>query len=174
MTTVDASPVSARPLINLDELDVVRARVHGDRFERRMAPIASRIGAKRLGYNLTRVGPGKRASPFHCHHVNEEMFFILEGSGTLRFGPERYAVRAGDCIACPPGDASVAHQLINEGDADLVYLAVSTQDVTDVWSYPDSGKFGVVAGPIGSTGERDTLPTRYVADGSAIDYWTGE
>ena len=50
----------------------------------RMAPVGPRIGAQLLGYNITAVPPGKRAFPLHNHHVNEEMFFILSGSGELR------------------------------------------------------------------------------------------
>ena len=38
---------------------------HGDRFAARIAPVAARIGARRLGYNVTVVAPGKRAFPFH-------------------------------------------------------------------------------------------------------------
>lgn len=31
------------------------------------------------------------------------MFFILEGTGELRFGSERHPIRALDVIACPTG-----------------------------------------------------------------------
>ena len=52
-----------------------------ERFDASMGMLAPRLGAQKLGYNLTAVPPGKRAFPFHNHRVNEEMFFILEGSG---------------------------------------------------------------------------------------------
>ena len=58
-----------------------------------MAPVGPRIGAQLLGYNITAVAPGKRAFPLHNHHVNEEMFFILSGSGELRVGDERFTLR---------------------------------------------------------------------------------
>ena len=45
-----------------------------------------------LHYNLTAVPPGKRAFPFHNHRVNEEMFFILEGTGEVRIGCDDTAV----------------------------------------------------------------------------------
>ena len=47
------------------------------------------------------VPPGKKAFPHHVHHVNDELFVILSGEGTLRFGAERYSVRSGDVIVCP-------------------------------------------------------------------------
>ena len=82
----------------------------------------------------------------HNHLNNEEMFFVLEGHGLLRFGDEEHPVRPGDCIACPPGGTDVAHQLVNTGATELKYLAISTTIDTDVFQYPDSGKFGAVSG----------------------------
>ncbi len=92
------------------------------------------------------------------------MFFILAGAGELRFGPERFGVRAGDVIACPPGGAEVAHQLINtSATEELRFLAVSTQQSPEVAEYPDSGKFGVLAEGMRFIGR--------VGDG--LDYWEG-
>lgn len=172
----ESNAVRLRPILNLDELETGDSRVHGDRFERRLAHVGKRIGARKLGYNVTRVAPGKRASPFHNHHVDEEMFFILEGTGTLRFGAEKFAVRSGDFVACPPGNASVAHQFINDGDGDPVYVAVSTQGDTDIWSYPDSGKFGLIGGErVRVDGPPEaSFPAQYFRDGTAVDYWDGE
>ena len=31
------------------------------------------------------------------------MFFILEGEGKIRMGPETWPIGKGDLIACPPG-----------------------------------------------------------------------
>ncbi|MGL6291176.1 MAG: cupin domain-containing protein, partial [Silanimonas sp.] len=68
-----------------------------------VAPISPRIGAQKLGYNLTIVPPGKAAFPAHNHYGNEEMFLVLEGEGELRVGDARYPLRAGDVVACPVG-----------------------------------------------------------------------
>ena len=168
----------ARPFLNVDELpdDGWMPWSRGDKYEARLGQIAARLGAKKLGYNVTVVPPGKRAFPHHSHHVNEEMFFILEGEAELRFGEETHAVRKGDVIACPPGGAEVAHQLINTGDADLKYLAVSTVESPEVAHYPDSGKYGTML----SLGERlpDGRPNalRFFAREQATmdDYWDGE
>ncbi len=167
---------SDRPILNLDELDYARELAHGERFRARLAPVGMKIGARRLGYNVTRVPPGRRAFPFHSHHANEEMFFILEGSGTLRFGKEEFAVRKGDFIACPPGGAEVAHQLINSGEAELVYLAVSTRIDTDVFSYPDSGKVGAVGGmqPGATWPPVASFPAKFFVESNAAEYWDGE
>src|SRR5215813_4968043 len=84
-------------------------------FDSRIGSVGARIGARKLGYNITAVPPGKRAFPLHNHRVNEEMFFVLEGSGEVRIGGARHAIRKGDFIACPPGGPETAHQIINTG-----------------------------------------------------------
>ncbi len=104
------------------------------------------VGAQKLGYGLFSVPPGKTAFPIHVHTLNEELICILEGEGTLRFGDEEVAVRAGTFIACP-GGVEMAHQLVNTSGADLRYLCVSTMQYPDIVHYPDSGKVGVYAGP---------------------------
>jgi uncharacterized cupin superfamily protein len=136
--------------------------------------IAPLVGAQKLGYNITAVPAGKRAFPFHNHRVNEEMFFILEGTGEVRIGEAVYPIRAGDVIACPPGGKETAHQIANTGSSELRYLAVSTRMTPDIAEYPDSGKFGVLAEfPSGADGKPRTF--RFVGrEGNAVPYWDGE
>ncbi len=134
------------------------------RFEARVGRISAQIGARKLGYNVTAVPPGRRAYPFHNHRLNEEMFYILEGRGEVRIGTETFPIRAGDFIACPPGGPELAHQIVNTGTGELKYLAVSTMQGPEVCEYPDSGKIGVLS---------DSL--RYVnRSDSQVGYWDGE
>ena len=49
------------------------------------------------------------------HHVEEEMFVILEGSGRYRFGESIYEVEAGDVLGAPCGGPEFAHKLTNTG-----------------------------------------------------------
>ena len=144
------------------------------RYDARMGMIGPRVGARKLGYNITEIPPGKRAFPFHNHRVNEEMFFVLEGSGEVRIGERTYPIRAGDIIACPAGGAESAHQIVNTGAAALKYLAVSTKLSPEIAEYPDSGKFGVLAEfPPGADGQPQWF--RFVGrTGGAVDYWDGE
>ena len=115
------------------------------RFDGQFASLTKAIGARKLGVSLAIVPPGKRAFPKHAHHVNEEMMFILEGSGTYHCGTESAPITAGDLIAAPPGDATTAHQIENTSDAPLRYLTFSTRLEPEVVEYPDSGKFGVTS-----------------------------
>ena len=145
-----------------------------ERFDARMGFIGPRIGAQKLGYNITAVPPGKRAFPFHNHRVNEEMFFVLQGTGEVRIGGSTYPIRSGDVIACPAGGTEAAHQIVNTGPDELRYLAVSTKLSPEIAEYPDSGKFGVLAElPAGSDGK----PRRFVFVGresGSLNYWEGE
>jgi len=169
------------PVINLVDLEV-----HGETAERaphgpnagqydiRWAEIASRIGARKLGYNLTVVAPGKRNCPFHSHRVEEEMFFIVEGRGELRYGDQRYPLRQGDIVACPTGGQETAHQIINTGGTELRYLSVSTMAPVEICEYPDSGKFGVFE-DLPEDGNEQRARLRHLArHEDTRDYWEGE
>jgi uncharacterized cupin superfamily protein len=163
-----------KPVVNLDELDFSRTVKQGEKFEAKLAPVGSLVGAKMLGYNVTVVPPGKRAFPFHNHHANEEMFLVIEGSGILRFGDGEYGLRPGDVVGCPCGTKEVAHQIINTGSGDLRYLAVSTMAGTDVCEYPDSGKFAATAGRLPGTRMADAPFAVVAMKDAVVDYYHGE
>jgi len=170
-----------KPIINIDELEFLPrppafapSGPAADRFEAKMGYIGPRLGAQQLGYNITVVPPGKRAFPFHNHRVNEEMFFVLQGSGEVRIGENNHAIRTGDVIACPAGDKETAHQIINTGTEELRYLAVSTKLSPEIAEYPDSGKFGLLAEfPTGTDGKKERFLFVGRSD-SSLDYWDGE
>ena len=128
-----------RPLINLKDIDDFQENSH-ESFGAKYANISQKIGAEKLGYNITIISPGKKSWPFHNHHVSEEMFFILEGKGILRFGDEKYKIKKNDIISCPVGDRSKAHQFINDSEDELKYIALSTKEDHDICEYPDSDK----------------------------------
>lgn len=171
----------AGPIINLDDLEFVRwsTRFQGqpepphERFGADVAEIGRKIGARKLGYNLTVIDPGKAAYPAHAHRINEEMFFILEGEGEARIGEARHRVRAGDFIAHPPGGPETAHQLRNTGPGPLKVLSVSTFEPVDVIDYPDSDKtaYGVLS--IGSDGQPQ-LKRGITKNSGQPSYWDGE
>ena len=161
----------AKPVINVDQLEYKRFG-KGDRFEAERAPVSAQIGAKKLGYAVVRLPPGKCAWPYHSHHTVEEMFYILSGTGTLRHAGKEYPIRAGDFI-CSPADPEQPHQIINTSPDELTYIALGNQATTDVMLYPDSGKYGVWHGDPGNP--RDPANFRVFARReTAVDYWDGE
>src|SRR5215510_49794 len=128
-------------VVNLADLKLEHF-TKGDAFETRGSRIGPLLGAKDLGYSYDVVPPGKRSCPFHSHRGEEEMFFIVRGTGTLRYGRETRRIRAGDVICCPTGGADTAHQLVNDSDAELAYLSISTMMPAEICEYPDSKKVG--------------------------------
>lgn len=160
-------------IANLNELTDPMERSHGARYGARLFPIGSKLGARKLGYNLTEVPPGKTGFPYHFHHVNEEMFLVLEGEGTLRWPGGTHLLKRGDLVNCPPG-ADGAHQIVNNGSGVLRYLALSTVEDPEVVEYPDSGKYGVIAGrPVGGR-PLDAKFHAFAFKKDAVDYWDGE
>ncbi|PTT96097.1 cupin [Pseudomonas sp. HMWF031] len=144
------------------------------RYQQRLARVGQQLGAQKLGYRLYVLEPGMRGSPFHSHRVNEEMFYVVAGEGQIRLGAERFPIRAGDVIACPPGGPEAAHQIINTSSAELRYLAVSTQQSPEICEYPDSGKYAVMddfnVDAMGNVSGFVAVARQ--ADG--VDYWDGE
>lgn len=167
--------MAAPNIINLANLEFHHWQ-HGDRFEGRMGEIATEIGAEKLGYNLTVVPAGKRAFPFHCHHVIEEMFFVLEGEGEIRIGDSVFPIRDGDVVSCPAGGPETAHQIINTMESgDLKYLAVSNNRFPDICQYPDSGKKLVSHRWHASDGSgEEQLRLILRAEDGQTDYWEDE
>ena len=146
---------------------------HGDDFECQVAWVGAEIDSKKLGFNVTVIPPGKRAFPYHAHHGNEEMFFILEGEGAIRVAGKTHKIRKGDFISLPPGRES-AHQIFNDSSAPLRYLAVSTMDTPEVVDYPDSGKIGVFTGAhAGHPAPKGSL-RHFLRMKDGVDYWEGE
>ena len=62
-----------KPIANLNEVAFTDIEGNGYCTSRR-AQFSDSIGARKLGYNLTVLPPGKAQCPFHHHHGEEEMF----------------------------------------------------------------------------------------------------
>jgi mannose-6-phosphate isomerase-like protein (cupin superfamily) len=65
-----------------------------------------------------RLPAGGVTSP-HRHLKTEEIYYIIEGSGTMLVGVETQEVVPGDAIAIPPG---ALHQITNTGQGILKFL----------------------------------------------------
>lgn len=154
------------PVVHLDQLSM-EPYSRGEAYASEDGNIAGPLKLTELGAVLTVVPPGKSACPFHVHQGVDEMFVILQGQGSYRFGPETHAVKAGDVLGAPRGGPEYAHQLTNTGETPLHFLAISSQSPMDVCQYPDSDKFLFYSnlGPgLRFIGRLET----------SLDYWDGE
>lgn len=140
-------------------------------IDAKIAFVSRQAGASKLGYNVTAIPPGKRAFPFHNHQTNDEMFFILSGTGEIRIGEGRHVIRPGDIISCPAGGPETAHQIINTGTEELRFLGVSSMYPTDIVEYPDSGRFGVLADLAPTPDGRPRMLMYVGRESDSLGYW---
>ena len=156
-------------IVHLSEVGAEEMKVpEGSSFGGRRQRVGAEIGARKLGYSFFTVPPGRAAFPYHLHHTNEEMIFILEGEGLLRLGKEEVPVFSQMFIALPPGPEH-PHQLVNTSNRDLRYLCVSTMEYPEIAEYPDSNKIGAYVSGAGQGGFRALY-----RKGANIGYYDGE
>lgn len=94
-------------------------------------------GSRRSGLNHVTLPPGGDGAPAHCHALEEELFVVLDGAGTLTLGEDEHPLRAGSVVARPPA-TGVAHAL-RAGQEGLTYLAYGTRVAGDSVYYPQLG-----------------------------------
>ena len=89
------------------------------------------------------IPPGKSNYPFHYHTTNEEVFYVISGSGILETAHEKRAIKAGDIVVCPVGENG-AHKITNASETEnLIYLDVDTNNTPEIAYYPHSKKVGI-------------------------------
>jgi uncharacterized cupin superfamily protein len=158
----DPTALRRQLIRNVDELALERQQ-REPLYDTRCAGVSDGTAATKLGAGYDVLAPGKRSCPYHYHLAQEEMFVILEGSGSLRVAGQMLPVRAGDVIFVPPGPA-YPHQFVNTSDALLRYLSISTQERPEICVYPDSGKTAAYDNGVRLIGRAET----------GLDYWDGE
>jgi uncharacterized cupin superfamily protein len=156
-----------RLIRNIHEVPLKRF-VRAPLYESDRAKLSGGTVAKKLGTSFDVLAPGKQVCPYHLHHAQEELFVVLEGSGTLRVAGEMLPIKAGDVIFIPAGP-EYPHQIINSSEAPLKYLSISTMEEPEICEYPDSGKFM-------AEGSMDReQPFEVIAKiSSRLDYWDDE
>ena len=130
-------------------------------YRRDLVPLG---GAEQCTVSVYEVPPGKSAVPYHYHLKNEEAFYILSGSGSLKT-PDGYKdISAGDFLFFPANEKG-AHKLTNTSENEmLIYLDFDTYNDLEVAVYPDSNKIGVWGKNIRKIFKAD----------QAVDYYEGE
>lgn len=120
--------------VNLGEVDdAAPANGFGDRWEARVAREA--LCAESTGVTLFRLRPGKRSPFSHRHEAAEEVYVILQGSGSIKLGDEVVTVRPLDAIRLAPE----VPRAFEAGPDGLEFLAVGPyhpgdgQPVDDPW-----------------------------------------
>ncbi|MFF5447383.1 cupin domain-containing protein [Streptomyces sp. NPDC012888] len=86
---------------------------------RRIFPWPEAVAEPGWGGAWVDVAPGQTSTP-HQHDENE-MFFIVEGSGVMRIGEETRRVGAGETVFITPDQD---HDLTNDGDTRLRFVTI--------------------------------------------------
>ncbi|MBI6797809.1 cupin domain-containing protein [Pseudomonas syringae] len=162
-----ARELASRLIRNFNEAPLEH-EVREPLYESSAARLGTGTAAQKLGASIDVVAPGKRSCPYHFHHVQEEMFVIVEGEGSLRVAGEMLPIKTGDVLFIPAG-ADYPHQLINTSQAPLKYLSISTRETPEVCEYPDSGKYQAM---VSVQGTRVFTANQRTTEN--LDYWDGE
>jgi len=96
----------SRPYITKDGSEI-RELMHPDVHGNRNQSLAEAI-----------IHPGCETE-LHLHHLSEELYYILSGSGQMTLGERVFSVAAGETICIEPG---VRHKIKNTDNQDLIIL----------------------------------------------------
>ena|SRR5579871_1401224 len=108
---------------------------------------------------IVRLEPGKMNCPYHSHSAQWEFYHVISGRGTVRHEDGKTSIETGDAFLFKPGEP---HQLINDGEEDLVLYVIADNPVGESCHYPDSGKWLVRS------------PERRLIRSEGLDYYDGE
>jgi uncharacterized cupin superfamily protein len=138
-----SEPASPRPVAIVAAEAPPRTRLsnYPEAFYSRMLkrdkrPLGDLFGLANFGVNLTRLAPGGESALRHAHTKQDELVYVLEGRPTLVTDAGRTALAPGMCAGFAAGTGD-AHHLINETDADVVYLEIGDRTPGDGATYPD-------------------------------------
>ena len=87
-------------MVHWDEAPA-RRRFHDD-IAATWIDLGRAAGSVDVGVQLIRIEPGKRSTPAHVHGAEEEIFYVLSGSGLLWQSGKTCRVAPGDCIVHLP------------------------------------------------------------------------
>jgi uncharacterized cupin superfamily protein len=125
-------PDQPRPanVVGLDDVNTGRPS--------RLRALGRAAGAVKAGLNHVTLPAGTDGPPPHVHALEEELFYVLAGSGTLTLGEDEHSLSAGDIVARPPA-TGIAHSLRAAQDG-LTYLVYGTRVTGDSVYYPTRGQ----------------------------------
>jgi uncharacterized cupin superfamily protein len=121
-------------IVHWDDVEPIRAELgHLGASWRDLGTAAGTIG---VGLNRMEIDPGKWSTPVHRQTGEEEIFFVLGGSGISLQDGEAFEVRVGDCLVHLAGGKT--HSL-RAGDEGLDVLAFGTRVPTEIGHLPRAG-----------------------------------
>ena len=117
--------------MTIADLDLIQGRTYPARRKtQNLVGGASPVQAENFSMGYVTLAPDGGQVPWH-NHPQEEVYFVLSGTGEMCLGEERQTVEGGQAVYIP---SEVFHQLTNIGDEPLkmVYCYGPAGDV-DHW-----------------------------------------
>jgi uncharacterized cupin superfamily protein len=108
---------------------------------------------------ICRIPTGKTRSPYHLHTAQWEFYHVISGAGWVRHSEGLMPIEKDDAFLFAPEEP---HQLIANGDGDLILYVVADNPVGESCYYPDSKKWLI------DTARRPILRS------DSLDYFDGE
>ena len=79
------------------------------------------IGAREVDLHLNTINPGTPPGPYHLHRQVENVYYVLEGTASLRLDGVDHTVAPGQAVFIPRG---VPHSVHNAGEGPLRLLEI--------------------------------------------------
>jgi uncharacterized cupin superfamily protein len=98
--------------------------------------LGSAAGSRAVGVQRIEVDAGKWSTPVHRQTAEEEIFFVLGGSGISLQDELAFEVRSGDCLVHVPGGAT---HTLRAGPDGLDVLAFGQRIATELAHLPRAG-----------------------------------
>ncbi len=103
------------------------------RWYRRLGPPS---GLTEIGASHVVLKPGAWSSQRHWHDDEDELLVMISGEAVLVEDAGRTLIKPGDICAWPMG-VTDGHHLINESDADCVFVAIGAGNQAGAGAYSD-------------------------------------
>jgi uncharacterized cupin superfamily protein len=113
--------------------DVAPARVEEGELASDWWRLGEAAGSRRIGVSRIRIDAGKRSTPAHVHLGEEEIFYVLAGTGLSWQDGRTFEIRTGDCLVHRP--SGEAHTLVAGADG-LEVLAFGDRPRTNATFLP--------------------------------------
>lgn len=81
--------------------------------------LSRRMGCKGVGFSFVRYRPGHGAGYVHRHKVQEEVFVVVKGTGSIILDGRRHAMPEGTAVRVSP---RVYRAIGNDSKRDAVFL----------------------------------------------------
>ena len=102
------------------------------------ANLAEQLGSEKLGARLWRLPPHS-ANTWHRHVDQDELYFVLEGTGRMRIGGETLTIPKHGAVLVP---APHLRQIFNDSEEDALWLIVGAprhEEIPDLSAiYPEN------------------------------------